>query len=244
VRPRFLLPTALVASVLSLALGCQQAPRGDVLSRGPKLYSQHNEELIVRHFFGDERNGTFVDIGAWHWQEGSTTLYLEKHLGWKGIAVDAQGTVRQGYLDNRPGTKFFEYAVTSRSGQRIKFFLGGQLSSTSRKYTEFYDEPQGDQRAPEIEVETVTMNDLLAREGVRRFDFLSMDIEDGEPDALAGFDIERFKPRLVCIEAHKAVQDAISAYFADHGYERIDAYLAHDTLNWYYRPKPWWKKVW
>jgi FkbM family methyltransferase len=233
------LPAVLAALVL--ASGCHRGAPSDILTNGQKLYSQFNEELVIRHFFDDERGGTFVDIGAWHWRDGSTTLYLEKHLGWTGLAVDAQGVVRQGYLDNRPGTKFFEYAVTSTSGQKIKFFLGGQLSSTSQTYTEFYDEPQGDQRAPAIEVETITMNDLLSREGLQRIDFLSMDIEDSEPDALAGFDIEKYRPRLVCIEAHEAVQDAIAKYFAAHGYERIDAYFEHDTLNWYYRPKRrWW----
>ncbi len=238
---RALVITAAVATALA---GCHTRPANDVLATGTKRYSQFDEELIIRHFFDDQRGGIFVDIGAWHWRDGSTTLYLEKHLEWTGIAVDAQDSVRQGYLDNRPGTKFFQYAVTNTSGQRIKFFLGGQLSSTSRQYTEFYDEPQADQRAPEMEVETITMNDLLAREGIARIDFLSMDIEDGEPAALAGFDIEKYRPRLVCIEAHDAVQDAIAKYFADHRYERIDEYLERDTLNWYFRPKarwwPWW----
>lgn len=236
---------ALRAAVLVLAAvttGCRGGANTDVLTNGTKLYSQFNEELIIRHFFADQRGGVFVDIGAWHWRDGSTTLYLEKHLGWTGIAVDAQGSVRQGYLDNRPGTRFFQYAVGSTSGQKVKFYLGGQLSSTSREYTEFYDEPQ-DQPPPEIEAETITMNDLLTREGIERFDFLSMDIEDGEPAALAGFDIEKYRPRLVCIEAHDSVQDAIAKYFAEHGYERIDEYFEYDTLNWYYRPKArWWSR--
>ena len=233
---------AAVLAALALSGGCHQGAPKDILTNGQKLYSQFNEELVIRHFFDDRRGGTFVDIGAWHWRDGSTTLYLEKHLGWKGLAVDAQDSVRQGYVENRPDTKFFHYAVGRVSGQKIKFYLGGQLSSTSREYTEFYDEPQ-DQPPPAIEVETITMNDLLTREGITRVDFLSMDIEDGEPDALAGFDIQKYKPRLVCIEAHEAVQVPIAKYFAEHGYERIEEYLEHDFVNWYYRPRPWWR-VW
>ena len=41
----------------------------------------------------------------------------------------------------------------------------------------------------------------------------------------------------MCIEAHDSVQDAIAKYFAAHGYERIEEYLEHDNVNWYYRPK-------
>jgi hypothetical protein len=64
-----------------------------------------------------------------------------------------------------------------------------------------------------------------------------MDIEGSEPTALAGFDIERFRPELVVIEAAPDNRAAIAAYFAAHGYERIDAYLEHDAFNWYFRPR-------
>ena len=63
-----------------------------------------------------------------------------------------------------------------------------------------------------------------------------MDIEEAEPAALAGFDIERFAPELVCIEANHRIQDELLAYFTRHGYERIDAYLEVDAINWYFRP--------
>jgi hypothetical protein len=64
-----------------------------------------------------------------------------------------------------------------------------------------------------------------------------MDIEQGEPGALAGFDIERFKPELVCIEAGTRVRERISRYFEEHDYARLDRYLEHDGVNWYYAPR-------
>ncbi len=67
-----------------------------------------------------------------------------------------------------------------------------------------------------------------------------MDIELGEPAALAGFDMDRFKPQLVCIEAldeGTEVKDQIIAYLTVHGYERLDKYLEYDGDNWYFRPK-------
>ena len=88
-----------------------------------------------------------------------------------------------------------------------------------------------------VDVPTITLNELLDANDVESIDFLSMDIEQGEPAALAGFDIERFRPELVCIEANLNVRERISAYFEEHGYERIDAYLKHDPVNWYFTPK-------
>ena len=219
-----------------LALGCHRkgAPP-DLLTNGKKLYSQYNEELIVRHFFDDRRGGTFVDVGCWDWKEGSTTLYLEDHLGWSGIAIDAQDTVRPGYLEHRPHTKFFNYAVADKSGEKVKFYLAGQLSSMNEDHIKLFGKDLDYKK--EVEVETITLNDLLEREHVGHFDFLSMDIEEGEPAALAGFDIDKYKPELVCIEAGKPMQAPITKYFTDHNYERIDDYLKYDTVNWWYRPK-------
>lgn len=68
---------------------------------------------------------------------------------------------------------------------------------------------------------------------------MSMDIEGAEPDALKGFDIERFKPELVCIETgtDPVVDRQIADYFSEHNYERIDEYLPYDSVNWYFRRK-------
>jgi FkbM family methyltransferase len=224
--------------MLVLLAACEQhvgAPK-DILTNGKKLYSQFNEELIIRHFFDDRKGRTFVDVGSWHWRDGSTTYYLEKHLGWSGLAIDAQDYLRKGYEENRPGSKFFSYAVGDKSGEKVKFYLAGQLSSTVDGHLKLFEKAK-DYKPQEIEVETITMNDLLAREGVEKIDFLSMDIEEGEPAALAGFDIEKYKPDLVCIEAGKPVREAITKYFGEHGYERIDEYMKHDIINWYYRPR-------
>ena len=75
----------------------------------------------------------FVDIGAWDWRDGSTTYYLEKHLGWTGIAVDAQESVRQGHVDNRPGTRFFTRSLTAHlSGRRLPSVRRGVLEHPYR----------------------------------------------------------------------------------------------------------------
>jgi hypothetical protein len=258
---------------VGLALACS-GDRDDILTSGEKLYSQFDEELVIRHFFNDRRGGFFVDVGSYHWRDGSNTYYLEEHLGWSGIAVDALEEFGRGYEENRPLTRFFSYIVTDHSGTTETLYVAGPLSSTVEGHigqfrelmedTSHPDHPSqspdpevrrtwawakakaerergSKQREsverPEIQVPTITLTELLDREGVAKIDLLSMDIEQGEPVALAGFDIDRFQPGLVCIEAHKGVQPALIAYFEKHGYERIEEYAAHDSHNWYFRPK-------
>ncbi len=209
------------------------APDDPILTQEP-LYSQHKEELIVRHFFGDRREGVYLDVGAFHWKRWSTTYYLEKHLGWTGVAVDPLPEVAEGWRRNRPGARFFPLAASDRSGETMTFYAAGGLSSTDPEHLTKFGTPEV---VPgELRVETITLDDLLERAGIERIDFLSMDIEGGEPAALAGFDIARFQPQLVCIEATERIREAITAYFDAHGYRRIDAYLAWDEVNWYFAP--------
>ena len=47
----------------------------------------------------------------------------------------------------------------------------------------------------------------------------------------------KLTPALVCIEATVAVRERLLAYFGAHGYERLDKYLVHDAINWYFAPK-------
>lgn len=227
--------------VLISTLKNNLAVAGNILDSQKKLYSEHNEELIIRDFFQDRRSGLFVDVGCAHYMFASTTYYLEKHLGWSGIAIDALAEFKQGYTDNRPNTKFFNFIVTDHSGGKESFYkLSDSVwqSSTSKEFVEGVDRAREDIRNTyqEIYVPTITLTDLLDKNGVSRIDFLSIDIEGGEAAALAGFDIDRFKPQLVGIEAHSN-KNKIMRYFNQHGYERIEKYLSYDNQNWYFKPK-------
>ena len=207
----------------------------DLLKSGKKLYSQNDEELIIRHFFKDKNRGFFVDVGCYHWKNFSTTYYLEEHLGWRGIGIDALPELEQEYKKNRPDTRFFNYIVTDHSGTIEELHVAGPVSSTSEDWIDRF--PAATKQRT-IQVPTITLTKLLDENRVSTIDFLSMDIEGGEPAALAGFDIDRFKPKLVCIEKGAAEhREKLMSYFGKHGYERIDKYLEYDNVNWYFTPK-------
>ncbi|MCG8457730.1 MAG: FkbM family methyltransferase [Holophagales bacterium] len=205
-----------------------------ILHTGTKLYSQNDEELIIRDFFGDRREGFFLDVGAGDWRKNSTTLYLEKHLGWTGIGVDARGHLRRGYDMNRPGTRFEAYAVTDATGGTIPFYFRGDISSVDPTWKDQFPDTRN-LEAREVQVPQITLDDLLARLRVDRIDFLSMDIEGSEEKALAGFDIDRFAPELVCLEmARGEPGKALLKYFEEHGYELLTEYVPYDKVNRYF----------
>jgi FkbM family methyltransferase len=210
------------------------APSG--LLEGKPLYSQHKEELIARDFFHDKRDGVFLDVGCASPIQDSNTYYLEKHLGWSGIAVDALPEFAQPWERKRPRSRFFNFYVSDHA-DTVEPFYRSALRGTSSG-TKMTTGPGGKEVAvTELKVATTTLNKLLDTNGVTRVDFLSMDIEGHEPAALAGFDIERFKPALACVEAKPENRDTLKAYFTSHGYEQLEKYVAYDAVNYYFAPR-------
>jgi hypothetical protein len=202
---------------------------------GPKLYSQGDEELLIRDFFHDRRGGFFVDVGASHYKKGSNTFYLEERLGWSGIAIDANGAFAAEYAKYRPRTRFFEYFVGDHEEPARAFYVPDAvdvLASGDLAYVARFDLPVHDEYVPEV-----TLDALLGREGVARIDFLSMDIETGEPAALSAFDVQRYAPELVCIELQKETAPRIRTFFAEHGYEELTWYARLDRVNGYFARK-------
>ena len=205
------------------------------LKNEPKHYSQFREEVVIRYYFKDKRNGFFLDVGCAEWQLESSTYYLESVLGWKGIGIDARKELAKDYAEHRPGTRFFNFLVTDHSGTEDPFYLTGRLSSGNKDHLEQFGVK--DAKPEEVEVPSITLNDLLAHEKVPHIDFINMDIEGFEPAALAGFDIDRYQPTLVDIEAAPKTRDAIMKYFTDHGYRRMDEFDKVDNVNWYFEKK-------
>lgn len=201
---------------------------------GPDTNSENEEEWIIRDFFGDRSGGVFVDVGASHHQINSNTYFLEKSLGWSGLAIEPFTHFEAGYLANRPKTEFLPFFVSDVSGTEVKMYTYGENflgSSSDKGFVERFGENPKEFTAP-----TITLNDLLAAAKLESIDFLSMDIELSEPKALAGFDVQRFKPRLVCIEAHAEVRQQILDYFAMNRYVVVGKYLRADDKNLYFKP--------
>jgi len=175
-----------------------------------------------------------VDVGSYDYKRFSNTYYLEQVLGWSGLAIDAQEEFAADYARYRPRTHFFSFFVSDSSNGVESLFVPDHnrlVASSSKEFSDRYD-ASGKAR----KVRTITLNDLLARTGVTNIDFLTMDIELAEPKALAGFDIVRYRPRLVCVEAHPDIRQQLIDYFTERRYRVVGRYLRADPHNLWFAP--------
>ena len=222
-----------VAAMAAIFGGKRDPVVAELERRYGSRVSRGIEEWVIRDYFQDRRDGTFLDVGASHYKDSNNTYFLETSLGWSGLAIDAIEEFGVDYKIHRPRTQFVGMFASDIRDRTVRFFVADTeaLSSSDPEFIKRY----GAQAKPR-EVPTTTLNAVLEAARIPTIDFLSMDIELGEPKALAGFDIARYRPAFACIEAHPEVRQQILDYFTAHAYVVVGKYLRSDSTNLYFRP--------
>jgi len=159
------------------------------------IFSQEVESEFKRAFFGENYRGYFVEVGANQPEELSQTFDLEQQ-GWTGILVEPQPDLVD-KLRRRRSAKVFAEACSSRrnSGSRMKFHLAGGHSSFDPNLNLAEVKPHG-----VLDVPVRTLDEILVEAGASSIDFISINVEGHELDVLDGFDLARWRPRLILIE--------------------------------------------
>jgi FkbM family methyltransferase len=156
-------------------LVCKRNVRLCVREPGDALW-----QLPYQHLFQVESGDVVIDAGAYI---GLFTLSVARKAR-KVIAIEPdprnfsilQTNVALARLKN---VKLVNKALWCKRG-KVKFYVSEQSSSSS-----IFGERQG-QTQHVINVETTTLDDIVAEEHLSRIDFLKMDIEGAEIEALQG----------------------------------------------------------
>jgi FkbM family methyltransferase len=207
--------------------------RGLANRYGQTVTGAEPEEWIVRDFFQDRRAGVFVDVGANDARDGNTTYYLETRLEWSGLAIEPQTRYAARYAAERPRTTFIPLFVSDHAEKSVSLFVPrGQegWASANRAHAD------GHGAIEVLATESATLDEILQAHHVERIDFLSIDVEEHEPQVLGAFSVDRYRPQLVCIEAWPSVRQAILNYFTAHRYALVGSYLRMDTGNLWFEP--------
>jgi FkbM family methyltransferase len=178
--------------------------------------SQHEEEELVRAFFGGAASGYFVEVGANHPTIASQTWHLEQ-TGWTGVLIEPQPDLAACLVTARKA-KVFAVACSSpeNAGRSLPLHVDGALSALDRNRM-----APGANVGTTIMVPTRTLDDVLDEaDAPAPLDLLSIDVEGHEIEVLRGFDFEVWQPRLVMVEDH--VGDLRKhRYLKDRGYRLV-----------------------
>lgn len=203
-----------------------------------KSESSRKENILIREYFNNQKNGYFVEIGANDpTHHGSQTWHLEKNLNWQGVLVEPIPELAEKCRKLRPNAKTFEYACTdSKKNQNITLYIPYDLNNDNELFARAAIGENIDDgkfvKHREITVQTRNLNSILEEAGAKEIDLLSIDVEGAELEVLLGVDLQKYKPRLILLEDKHL-------YLTKHRYLKKNNYrlVKRTRQNCWYIPK-------
>ncbi|MBL8874363.1 MAG: FkbM family methyltransferase [Phycisphaerae bacterium] len=188
---------AYMASAMERCRAVGKPPRGLV-----EFHGQFGEDCVLYELFEGKQDGFFIEAGAFNGVDFSVSYAFEQ-LGWNGLLVEALPNRAEECRQRRPHSRVVHAALgPPNAGPTATFsstndFYGGMLSRRTPTGTGAPAVPEAPSQ--EITVPLVTLDTLLESH-TGPIDFVSLDLEGGEPEALQGFSLARFRPRVMLIE--------------------------------------------
>jgi len=216
--------------------------------------AQFGEDRVLWRVFRHRRKGFFLEIGAYDGMTLSNTCLLEQ-MGWTGILVEPMRPMCEKAAAARPHSRVIHAACGKRGSPPVaKFTVAQNVPVLSFLHA---DADHADRcrregaNLVEIDVPLITVDDLLMHErkngsagaglwtpGIGwTLDIVSIDTEGSELDVLDGFNLDRFRPRVLVIENDRPSGAAIEPYLGDRHYKKFhrqqinDFYVRTDRDN-------------
>jgi FkbM family methyltransferase len=205
-----------------------------------KSYGDYETDLAIQKYFEPGYIGTCIDIGAGMGTERSNTYYFEKNR-WVCLCIEPNPNLyrhmrmyRRLALNlacsnyDKKSAPFQVYVVNQDNQEAISSLVVDQRLVESHKG--IID------KTYEIQVEVKKLDTILSKINIEKIDFISIDTEGTELDVLQGFDIARWKPKLLVIE-NNFNDTKLKEYLSKFGYilsERIgvnDFYVNPDEAK-------------
>ena len=162
-------------------------------------YSYGSVDLLLEHIFKNQSHGFYIDVGCQHPVMNNNT-YLFYKKGWNGINIDLDKKNIDLFNFYRKRDLNLNFAISSQEGERDLFFYHDKSAiNTVEKSVANYQRAQ----VKEIKkVKTKTLNSIIENSKFNNLtiDFVSIDVEGHELDVIKGFDLKKYKPKVVIIE--------------------------------------------
>ena len=162
-------------------------------------YSYGSVDLLLEHIFKNQSHGFYIDVGCQHPVMNNNTYLLYKK-GWNGINIDLDKKNIDLFNFYRKRDLNLNFAISSQEGERDLFFYHDKSAiNTVEKSVANYQRAQ----VKEIKkVKTKTLNSIIENSKFNNLtiDFVSIDVEGHELDVIKGFDLKKYKPKVVIIE--------------------------------------------
>lgn len=172
-------------------------------------YAQCGEDLIVDYVLAMLDVGTvsYLDIGAHHPRYLSNTYYFYRQGG-RGVCVEPDPDALSAFQQIRPRDICLPVGIGALPGTADLFVMTtSTLNTFSREEAERYQSYGKERIERVIPVEIKTVTQVLEAHFELAPDFVSIDVEGLDVSILKGFDFDRFRPKVFCVETLTYTED-------------------------------------
>ena len=169
----------------------------------PCSYAQNFEDVVLWRALKEVSRGTYIDVGAADPIVDSVTMLFYEQ-GWRGLNIEPVPSLAAALQEARPRDTTIAAAAGADHGFARLFASASTGNST------LVPELADDAAARGVEFTEITvpvepLDDLIEHAGIGSgpIHFCKIDVEGAETQVLDGFDLARWQPWIVLIEATK-----------------------------------------
>lgn len=178
--------------------------------------SQQDYYLYTRHFKYLSRPGVYLDIAANHAVAVSNTFFFDRCLGWKGVCVEANEIYFESLYTER-SCVLVPTCISKTDGQVVDFRPFGQRGGVIGKDYKFSKDMEKNKGIITKSLRCTNVSSVCSRFGVRKIDYMSLDVEGHELDVLLGIEWEKTIIGIVTVERGPLFTN-ISSFLEGKGY--------------------------
>jgi len=203
------------------------ASQQELLAEG--YHSQRGQDkLIHQTYYKNSKPGVFVDIGANDGVTYSNTLFFEKTLGWKGVAIEPIPATFEKLKSNRscdtvnacvgPTDGEVEFLVIEGPSE----MLSGIIDNYDARHLERIKDSQekhGD-KTKKIMIPSLRLESIMKNTPFNKIDYLNIDTEGGEFEILKSIDFSKYEIDTISVE-NNYKETRFSKYMDSVGYDLV-----------------------
>lgn len=170
-------------------------------------FAQSGEDLVIDYVLKnhlDVTSPTYLDIGAYDPVIFSNT-YLFYQAGCSGVLIEPDPELAYSLRQKRPKDKVLNIGISKSAGEQNFYLVNPPTLNTFSKkefeqYKLFY--PNTELRKV-VKTKTLPLNTILEKYFDKGLDLLSIDVEGLDYEILSSFNLDKYRPKVICIETVK-----------------------------------------
>jgi FkbM family methyltransferase len=179
-------------------------------NKKPSLhFGEFGEDIFINRILNNIKHGKYIDVGCYHPYKGSLTATLY-NKNWNGINIDLSKTSIDLFNMVRKRDINLNVAISNYNGE-ISYYENSPINQQNSL-------TKTNNQQTKIKIKCQTLNSILEKNILQKFDYLNIDVEGSELEVIEGIDLMKYHPSLITIENNNLL---LEDYLKDNVYEKL-----------------------